>query len=309
MRSFIFRYVVLLALGPLATLAVRLTEDSLVEEIHSVHHAGSAEHDDVASLGGASLASHELLLSRALPATPTNGSLLEQAGRGVSAQIVNGQNSIKCQHKWRWQVQLRLQGHTEPFCGGILVAPEWVLTAGHCLVGKGHELSISEQTRFAKARAKSNDYDVAMVKLDRGVKTNDCVGTINLPSADVAASTECWISGWGGPNGDTARMIMSTRDCAAKQKRGAITDSLRCAQGEGDAGESACQGLACQGLLGQWTLYGVNSWSINCGEKPGVWARGSKEVAWINHILALDQSVPWHWSLQDWDATTAATAP
>ena len=43
-------------------------------------------------------------------------------------KIVNGQNAVS--GSWPWQVSLHFGGkHT---CGGVLIAPDFVLTAAHC---------------------------------------------------------------------------------------------------------------------------------------------------------------------------------
>ncbi|XP_066271278.1 suppressor of tumorigenicity 14 protein homolog [Branchiostoma lanceolatum] len=52
--------------------------------------------------------------------------------------VTNGQSRIvggdTAMHgAWPWQVQLKRTYSSTPFCGGTLVAPEWVVTAAHCL--------------------------------------------------------------------------------------------------------------------------------------------------------------------------------
>ena len=51
--------------------------------------------------------------------------------------------------KWPWQVAI-LNKYREPFCGGTIVAPGWVLTAAHCVrkhlfvrLGE-HDLDVNE---------------------------------------------------------------------------------------------------------------------------------------------------------------------
>jgi secreted trypsin-like serine protease len=52
----------------------------------------------------------------------------------VDAKIVNGDDTSVRQHPW--QLSLNLGWHH--FCGGVLIAPDLVLTAAHCLEGQSH---------------------------------------------------------------------------------------------------------------------------------------------------------------------------
>ena len=47
-----------------------------------------------------------------------------------SARVVNGNNARP--HSWPWQISLR-SSRGNPFCGGSLIHPQWVVTASHCV--------------------------------------------------------------------------------------------------------------------------------------------------------------------------------
>jgi len=235
---------------------------------------------------------------------------------GPNMSIVNGEDAKECQ--WKWQVGLKSSSSGRPWCGGMLISPEWVLTAAHCLTGEpqggiwvvagehnvrqrsGNEQTIrSSQWKNHPGYSRNNDFDIGLIKLSSPMQMNSCVGTVCLPTTDVAPGTSCIISGWGtlSSGGRSPTILqqaevttLSNQECrntgySSRQ----ITDSMLCAQGRNSKGQitDACQGdsggpLVCQNS-GTWTVYGATSWGRGCAgaRYPGVWSRVHESLDWI----------------------------
>ena len=190
--------------------------------------AGTARIRAVAAVVASSLL---LLLALHSPAAAP-----AQPSSGAEASIVHGKaTSIR---DWPWQVALAVSSHIRPgqspqertFCGGSLVAPDLVITAGHCVAdvpaskatpmsvisGRTvlHSRSAGEETGVARRYMPTNangkrkfnissgaaDWDVALLKLRHPVSS---------PSIAIAGNDEkdSWrtgqavkTTGWGITN-------------------------------------------------------------------------------------------------------------
>jgi len=245
--------------------------------------------------------------------------------KGMSAQIVGGDAASECE--WKWQVGLVSSSKPRlPFCGGMLISDEWVMTAAHCIDGSDFYVTIGDYTpkspsnyvqkilvteKYTHPSYKSPlgmSNDIAMVKLSSPARLDGCAGIVCLPDEGdemVPAGTECWITGWGtlssgGSQPDVLQEvavdIISNSDCVNKfgYTSSQIDDSMICAQGRNSSGgvTDACQGdsggpLVCNNA-GTWTIYGATSWGRGCAgaRYPGIWSSVTYNLDWVNSVMS-----------------------
>merc|ERR1739842_270535 len=130
-------------------------------------------------------------------------------------------------------------------CGGSLIGPMKVVTAGHCCDGQS---------------------------------ASSVIDSISLPydGEEYDAGTLCTVSGWGttSSGGSLARPLMkvdvpvvSDDDCRGAYGQSDITDSMICAGLEA-GGKDSCQGDSGGPFMCGNQLSGVVSWGYGCAE-PG----------------------------------------
>ncbi|MCB0064266.1 MAG: serine protease [Caldilineaceae bacterium] len=217
-----------------------------------------------------------------------------------------------------WQVML-LNHWGNFYCGGTLIAVDWVLTAGHCtydvtvsqvVLGAHSRMDSGESSRqtIAVDRVirhpqyddRSLNHDIALLHLSRPAVLTRWVAPLAFviaPADDAlwSPATAAVITGWGATEEDgmfatdlqeVSVPIVEQAHCEDAYP-GAITDSMFCA-GYPAGGKDACQGDSGGPLIvangqGGWKLAGIISWGSGCAQPDsyGIYTKVANYHEWI----------------------------
>ncbi|XP_045234764.2 kallikrein-1 [Macaca fascicularis] len=235
----------------------------------------------------------------------------------IQSRIVGG---WECSQPW----QAALYHFSTFQCGGILVHPQWVLTAAHCIsdnyqlwLGRHNLFDDEDTAQFVHVsesfphpgfnmsllknhtRQADEDYshDLMLLRLTQPAEITAAVQVVELPTQEPEVGSTCLASGWGSIEPENFSFpddlqcvdleILPNDECA-KAHTQKVTEFMLCA-GHLEGGKDTCVGdsggpLTCDGVL-----QGVTSWGyIPCGSpnKPAVFVRVLSYVKWIEDTIA-----------------------
>lgn len=251
--------------------------------------------------------------------TPLTGAGVQQE---QSPDIVGGREAAP--GAWPWQVALVVhtssQAYNGFFCGGSIIAPEWVLTAAHCLtdfdaslidvlVGT-HQLSTNARRIQADRSLIHPDYsdftfdgDLGLLHLSEPV-TNTAI-TLFAPAADGTELDylRATVTGWGNMNPyswfgqfpdvlqEVSLPLVGYQACSTAW--GWSFSSNQICAGYPTMTKAVCSGdsggpLMIQKPDGQWRQVGiVSAGPIGCvgGGSPDIFTRTAAYTQWIEGCM------------------------
>jgi secreted trypsin-like serine protease len=229
-------------------------------------------------------------------------------------RIVGGEDTDIKDHPW--QVALNIDGG---LCGGAIIAPNWVLTAAHCLAHSkqpgsvrvkagvtNHEIGgawtpVDRVVLHDQYDAKTNENDLALVKL----KARPAGRSIPLatPEQQLLPCEMLEVTGWGRTKdgGITSHKLQKAlvpfvNNAACNEPsayNGTVGPGMMCA-GFHDGGVDACQGDSGGPLVLKRpdgpVLVGIVSWGEGCARrlKYGVYTRVTPYGDWITEVIMSD---------------------
>lgn len=247
------------------------------------------------------------LFSLAAPAVSNAGEMSQKIVGGVEAGT----------GEFPFIVSLQRGSH---FCGGSLIASDWVLTAAHCVRGNSAVnvvIGLHDQKNKANADTIASKriivhpqynqstmvWDFALIQLSRPTSFQPIAlnqGEINVEQAGLTTVTAGWgvtrEGSWSLPDLlQKVEVPLVTRATCNAAYSNKITESMVCAGFEA-GGKDACQGDSGGPLIVETAsrdryLVGVVSWGHGCARpnKYGVYSNVQEAVSWIHSTLSLPE--------------------
>jgi trypsin len=231
-------------------------------------------------------------------------------------RIVGGTNAAR--DEFPHQIILTRGVGGSLMCGGSLVAPNRVITAGHCCDGQSasrlgvvvgayirnnadeseKDIAVSKLILHEDYNSNTINNDICMLWLEEEANFADAnIAAISLPMdmEDYEEGTDCVVTGWGttsegGSLANTLQKVtvpvVSDDHCRDSYGQSDIADSMICA-GLDAGGKDSCQGDSGGPFMCGNQLSGVVSWGYGCAEAgyPGVYTQTSYFVKWVNNNM------------------------
>ncbi|XP_067109254.1 vitamin K-dependent protein C [Osmerus mordax] len=238
---------------------------------------------------------------------------------GLLPWLMGGEVGKKGESPWQ---ALIINALGKFHCGGVLIDPNWVLTAAHCLTNSlRFHVKLGDYERFKKegtevtlqvAKAiphpnyngKTIDNDIAMLRLITPAPLSKYILPACLPERSHAErvlhlnGTLTVVSGWGKEDLHSQRFSSALNiikvplvdhNTCSRQMTNNVSENVLCAGMLGkrvDACEGDSGGPMVTLYRNTWFVIGLVSWGEGCGklDKFGVYTKVSNYNVWIDSV-------------------------
>ncbi|CAD7675343.1 unnamed protein product [Nyctereutes procyonoides] len=235
-----------------------------------------------------------------------------------SMEIIGGREVLAHSRPFMASIQYRGQH----LCGGVLIHPQWVLSAAHCrprhekvqffkVILGAHSLSKNEASKqtfevekfipFSRLISHHKSNDIMLIKLHTAATLDKYVQLLHPSSKnDIRAGTKCQVTGWGATDPQCLRISDTLREVTVTvinrklcnspsyyNHNPIITADMVCA-GDTRGQKDSCQGDSGGPLVCKGAFYALVSAGRECGDakKPGIYTLiTQKYQAWIKSKL------------------------
>lgn len=235
------------------------------------------------------------------------GSDARAADARPAPRVVGGEKTEAGRYPWMVALADRRNAGTSEavFCGGSLIAPDWVITANHCIRGmsKADIEAFVGLERPAESRGRgigvrgvrrppTPGIDIALLHLDSPSRK----APLGISPGEVPAGSPAIALGWGalwaggGSVGHLRQVeleVRSLEDCRAAYFGAFDPATMLCA---GGSGRDTCSGDSGGPLVSGGRLIGVTYFGRGCGNWPGVYTRVDRLAHGIEVMIGRDRA-------------------